>query len=104
MIYKVVIQPAALHMLERIADRRIQNKILERIEQLSTDPDKRGKPLTEELKGYWSLRAVGQRYRIIYRIEKGLIEVIVIAIGLRREGDRKDAYEIALKLVRAHLV
>jgi mRNA interferase RelE/StbE len=102
--YQVLIQPAALRMLERIGDRRIQSKILERIEQLATDPEKRGKPLTEELKGYWSLRAVGQRYRIIYRIERHRIEVIVIAIGLRKEGDNKDAYEIALKLVRAHLV
>jgi len=91
-------------MLKRIGDRRIQSKILERIEELETDPEKRGKPLTEELRGYWSLRAVGQRYRIIYRIEKDRVEVIVVAMGLRKEGDRKDAYAIALKLVRAHLV
>ncbi len=104
MIYKVIIQPAALRMLESLGDRRVPAKILERIEQLATEPEKRGKPLTEELRGYWSLRAVGQRYRIIYRIDKGLVEVTVIAIGLRREGDRKDAYEIALRLVRAHLI
>ena len=104
MIYRVLIQPVALEMLKRISDRRIQNKILERIDQLPSEPEKRGKPLTAELKGFWSLRAVGQRYRIIYRIEKGRIEVVVIAIGLRRENDRQDAYEIALKLVRAHLV
>jgi mRNA interferase RelE/StbE len=103
-IYKVLIQPAAFQMLQGIGDRRVQSKILERIEQLTMDPEKRGKPLTDELKGFWSLRAVGHRYRIIYRIERGRIEVIVISIGLRREGDRKDAYEIALKLVRAHLV
>jgi mRNA interferase RelE/StbE len=103
-IYRIVIQPAALQMLERIGDKRIQGKILERIEQLQTEPEKRGKPLTEELRGYWSLRAVGQRYRIIYRIENNRVEVIVVAIGLRKEGDRKDAYEIALKLVRAHLI
>ena len=104
MIYRITLQPAALHMLERIGDRRIQSKILERIEQLATDPEKRGKPLTEELRGYRSLRAVGRRYRIIYRIEKDRVEVIVVAIGLRKEGDRKDAYEITLKLVRAHLI
>lgn len=104
MNYRVILQPAALDMLRRIGDRRVQNKILERIETLSHDPDKRGKPLTDELRGYWSLRAVGQRYRIIYKIEKNRVEVIVIAIGLRKEGDRKDAYQIAQRLVRLHLV
>jgi len=101
--YKVVIQPVALEMLRRITDRRIRGKIVQRIEELSQEPEKRGKPLTDELLGCWSLRAAAQRYRIIYRIENQRVEVIVIAVGLRRAGDRKDAYEIAKRLVRLHL-
>lgn len=103
MTYKVIIQPVALEMLRCIADRRIRGKVFQRIEELAQEPEKRGKPLTDELLGYWSLRAAAQRYRIIYRIENQRVEVIVIAVGLRRAGDRTDAYEIAKKLVRLHL-
>jgi mRNA interferase RelE/StbE len=53
-------------MLARFKDRRIQGKIMDRIDQLASEPEKRGKALTEELKGYWSARAMGRRYRIIY--------------------------------------
>lgn len=103
MTYKVIIQPVALEMLRRVTDRRIQGKISQRIGELAQEPEKRGKPLTDELQGFWSLRAAAQRYRIIYRIENRRVEVIVIAIGLRKAGDRKDPYEIAKKLVRLQL-
>lgn len=103
MTYKVIIQPVALEMLGRIKDRRIREKIFQRIEELAQEPEKRGKPLTEELLGCWSLRAAAQRYRIIYKIDGQQVEVIVIAVGLRKAGDRKDAYEIARRLVRSHL-
>jgi mRNA interferase RelE/StbE len=101
--YKVVILPAPLEMLRRITDRRVRGKIFQLIEDLAEEPEKRGKPLSDELQGYWSLRAAAQRYRVIYRIENQRVEVIVIAVGLRRAGDRKDAYEIARKLVRLRL-
>lgn len=103
MTYKVVIQPVALEMMLRITDRRTREKIFQRIEELSQEPEKRGKALTDELLGFWSLRAAAQRYRIIYRIENQRVEVIVIAVGLRKAGDRRDAYEIAKRLVRLHL-
>lgn len=103
MTYKVVIQPVALEMLRRISDRRIRGKIFQRIEELAQEPEKRGKPLRDELLGFWSLRAAAQRYRVIFKIEELHVEVVVIAIGLRRAGDRGDAYEIAKKLVRLHL-
>ena len=50
-----------------------------------------------------SARAVGQRYRILYRAEEERVVVLVVALGLRREGDRKDIYELARKLVRLRL-
>lgn len=103
MTYKVIIQSVALEMLRRIKDRRVLGKILQRIEELAQEPEKRGKPLTDELLGCWSLRAAAQRYRIIYKIDGQRVEVIVIAVGLRRAGDRKDAYEVAKRLVRLHL-
>jgi mRNA interferase RelE/StbE len=91
-------------MLERIDDRRTQEKIRDRIEALREDPDKQGKPLLGEFVGYRSLRAVGQRYRIIYRIEKHQVIVLIVAIGLRKEDARDDIYALARKLLRSHLL
>ena len=90
-------------MLVAVRDRRIRGKIAERIEGLQTNPELQGKALTGELNGYRSLRAVGQRYRIVYKVEKQQVIVLVVGIGLRKEGDRHDIYELAQKLVRLGL-
>jgi len=100
LIYRVILAPAAREMLARISDRRVRDKIRERIDSLSHEPDKQGKPLTGELAGYRSLRAVGQRYRILYCVEKEQVAVFVVALGIRRAGSRQDIYELARKLVR----
>lgn len=104
MTYRIEITPAALQALAAVADRRIQEKIRDRIDGLTHDPDKQGKPLTGELAGYRSLRAVGQRYRVIYRVERQRIVVLVVALGLRKEGDRRDVYALAKKLLRLRLL
>ncbi len=59
----------------------------DRIDKLKTDPEKQGKPLLDKLKAYRSLRAVGQRYRIIYKVEVDKVVVLVVGVGLRKEGD-----------------
>ena len=104
MSYRIVIAPLALNMLGRITDRRIQEGIRDRIDGLAADPDKQGKPLTGDLAGYRSLRAVGQRYRIIYRVEREQVRVLVVALGLRKEGDKRDIYALARKLLRQNLL
>lgn len=104
MTYQIFIMPAALKALLAITDRRVQGKIRDRIDGLARDPEKQGKPLRDELKGLRSLRAVGQRYRIIYRVEQKKILVMVVALGLRREGDRADIYALAQRLLKAGLV
>jgi mRNA interferase RelE/StbE len=91
-------------MLEAIEDRRIREKIRDRIDGLVEEPEKQGKPLTGELAGFRSLRAVGQRYRIIYRCEEGKILVLVLAMGIRKEGSGKDIYALARKLLRLRLL
>jgi mRNA interferase RelE/StbE len=60
----------------------------------------RGKPLVGELAGFRSVRAVGQRYRIVYRVEHQEVTVLVVAAGRRRSGDKKDIYELARELLR----
>jgi len=90
-------------MLASIGDRRIQQQIFDTSKQLESDPDKRGKPLREDLFGYRSLRVVGQRYRVIYSIDPDAASVHVVAAGIRREGARDDVYVLAQRLVRLGL-
>ena len=91
-------------MLEAIQDRRVRENIRDRIDGLAEAPERQGKPLTGELAGYRSLRAVGQRFRIIYRIEAGKVLVLVMAVGIRQEGSGKDICVLARKLLRLRLL
>ena len=91
-------------MVLDIADRRIQDKLLERMTALANDPELQGKPLGDDLAGYRSIRAVGQRYRIIYRVERSIVTVVVVAAGIRKEGSREDIYRVAEKLIRLGLL
>ena len=52
------------------------------IESLSSNPYK-GKPLSYELAGLYSLRT--SEYRIIYRIKEKQLIIIVISVGYRKE-------------------
>ena len=104
MKWQVEITKPALKQLEDIKDIRVRGKLFERIEQLEDDPEDQGKPLKDGLAGLRSVRAIGQRYRIIYRIENEQIIVFVVAVGLRRQGDRSDIYEIAARLLRSGLM
>lgn len=104
MKYRIEITPTGLSMLKNIKDRRINKTIQERIEKLIDDPEKQGKELHGELRGYRCVRAVGQRYRIIYRIKNSAVIVLIVAVGLRKEGDKKDVYKLAQKMIRLRLI
>ena len=104
MPYQILFTPQARQMLSGISDRRIQAQIVKRAEQLVEEPEKQGRPLAEDLTGYRSVRAVGQRYRIIYQVENSQVRVLVIAAGIRRDGDRHDIYTLAQRLVRLGLI
>ncbi|GAC1428397.1 MAG: hypothetical protein NVS4B1_07430 [Ktedonobacteraceae bacterium] len=43
---------------------------------------------------------MGQRYRIIYKLE----EDQVVLVGIRKEGDKKDAYALAQNLAELGLL
>lgn len=102
--YRILWAAKAREALASIPDRRVQKKIIERIQSLAVEPEKQGKPLIGELAGYHSLRAVGQRYRIIFRVENEKVVVLIVALGARREGRRKDVYSLAKRLVQLGLV
>lgn len=54
------------------------------------EPDKLGKPLAGELSGCRRIRT-GQT-RIVYRVDAGRIEVLIVAVGMRRDN---EIYETA---------
>jgi mRNA interferase RelE/StbE len=99
MDYRVELTPLALEMIKAIQDKREQKGIIERLQKLKSEPLQQGKPLTGDLKGYYSVRAVGQRYRIIYQVSTAQILVIVVGVGRRKEGDKKDVYTLLKKLL-----
>ncbi|GAC1349353.1 MAG: hypothetical protein NVSMB27_21690 [Ktedonobacteraceae bacterium] len=93
--WAVDITQGAQKQMATIYDRRVQDGIRKRINQLEYEPEKQGKPLKDELTGYRSVRAVGQRYRILYKVETEKVIVLVVALGIRKDGDKKDVYEQA---------
>ncbi|MBP7864819.1 MAG: type II toxin-antitoxin system RelE/ParE family toxin [Acidobacteria bacterium] len=101
MRYTVEITPTALDQLRRIEDRRVRGLLVKRIDRLAENPGQQGKELHGELRGLRSVRAAGQRYRILYRIEGAT--VTGVAVGRRKEGDRSDIYRLARTLLRLRL-
>lgn len=101
MNWTVEITSNALEQLKNITDKRVRDNLFERIEELSNDPENQGKQLRNELSGLRCVRAIGQRYRIVFRVERERVVVFVIAVALRKKGDRSDIYQIAAKLMRS---
>ncbi len=104
MRWHVRVTVPALKQLAAIKDTRIKESISRRINALEYDPDKQGKPMTDDLTGYRGIRTVGQRYRILYRVETEQVIVVVVALGIRKEGSKTDVYELAKKLARLGLL
>lgn len=104
MRYGIEITPVALETLKGMKDRRIARQIAQRIDRLGDDPEKQGKPLLGELSGYRSVRAAGQRYRVIYKTKDTSVIVVIVAIGIRKEGDKKDIYKLVRKMIQLNLI
>ena len=103
MTYKLEITEVCLSFIQKISDRIVQSTIIDRIEALKLDPKKQGKALVKTLAGFRSIHAAG-RYRIIYKIDQDSHSVWIVAAGLRKEGDQKDVYRIAKKLLKLGLL
>jgi len=94
----------ALRALPRQAARGLYRKVGALRE--AEDPRSVGKPLTGPLQGYY--RLVHSRYRAVYGIEETVnsggvrvlrITILVLIVGKREAGSRRDIYELAKKLV-----
>ena len=72
-----------LILLGRAEAKAILKVIDERIAQ--GEPDKLGKPLAGQLSGCRRIRT-GQT-RIVYRVDGNQVEVLIIAVGMRRDNE-----------------
>ncbi|MFP4407792.1 MAG: type II toxin-antitoxin system RelE family toxin [Spirochaetaceae bacterium] len=103
MRYRVTLTKTAAEALQRI-EKRARKQIINKLRDLEINPLKRGSPLLGELQGYRDVRAAEQRYRIIYTVEEDRVVVLVVYVGIRKDGDKNDVYSIAKKLIRAGLI
>jgi mRNA interferase RelE/StbE len=100
--YKITLTDEARAYL-RSLDNKTKTAIARKIETLRESPEKRGKALTANLAGYRSLHAAG-RYRIVYEVKSETVTVIVIGIGIRKEGSKIDVYETMKKMIKLKLL
>lgn len=87
----------------RDLDRSAQTRVLRKLKELETDPEKRGQPLGSKaggnLTGLRKLVVGDRQYRIVYRVEQDGSVVVVWVIG-ERADDR--CYELASARVRMY--
>ena len=103
-MYTIKLTQIAAEFIAKL-DNKSQQQVLQKIEVLKQYPLKEGKPLKGNLQDYRSIRAVGQRYRIIYQVKENEIEVIIVAAGIKRDGDKKrDIYELMKKYLKIGLL
>lgn len=102
-MYKVKLTKIAATNIKKL-DKRTQSQVISKIEALKNEPLLLGKPLKGSLRELRSVRAAGQRYRIIYKVVEEEIVVIVVAVGIRKEGDRGDIYELMKKYIKTGLL
>ena len=104
MEYTVNVTELAEQSIRAIRDRRTQQAIYRRMLALENEPRSQGSALVADLAEYRSVRAAGQRYRILYRIIEADLIVVVTFVGIRRQRDRRDVYRLAERLVRRGLL
>ena len=97
--YKVVISAEAAEMVARISDLRIRRQAVAKLKGLAASPESQGRALTDELAGLRRITVAG-RYRAVYRTLRMRREVHVLAVGVRREGDRDDIYRLMARMMR----
>jgi mRNA interferase RelE/StbE len=84
MAYALQFKPAALRQLEKLSP-DVQKRVASKIERLRDDPFPTGCKKMMALPDTWRIR-VG-KYRIVYQVHRGVLLVLVLTVG-----HRKDVY------------
>ncbi len=97
MAFEVELHPKAVRDFDAL-DGSIRKEIVKKIDALSENPFL-GKPLGNkpgmDLTGFFKLYAAKKKYRIVYRILKGRLEVIEI-IGIGKRG-KAEIYKLIFR-------
>ena len=92
-------------------DGSIRSTVAKKIRRLNKNPDQQGAPLLRQLAGHRRIYCAG-RYRALYRILDGfeteldadgdlvyLGRVAIVCIGIRKDGEKADVYEVAGRII-----
>jgi len=79
-VFAVVLHPKAAKALEKI-EKSIRSRIIEELRELRNRPERVEKRL--KYSDFWSLR-IGD-YRVIYEVDRGKDQVVVLFIGHRKK-------------------
>lgn len=93
-LYKVVLTPEAERLLKKI-DPAVFQIIQNAVRKLRFSPQL-GKPLVGHLKGLLSWKV--SRYRVVYRFFEENKTIVIAGAGIRKEGDKKDVYNLLQRL------
>ncbi len=87
-------------MLRRIGKKygkKTYEVLRDRIFDLEIEPEQKGQALRGQLSGLYSMHY--SRFRVIYRIDRGVAEVLVIGAGFHASGTRADIYRVIERMV-----
>ena len=86
MDWTVIYHPEVAEDLEALgpAKARVALKVIERRIRY-VEPDKAGSPLRDQLASYRRIRT--QDIRIVYHVDGKRVEVLIIAVGARRDSE-----------------
>ena len=82
MAYTIQFKPLALRQMEKLP-REAQRRLAAKIEALRDDPFSPGAKKMVGIPDAWRIR-VGD-YRVVYQVHRGILLVLVLAMGYRRE-------------------
>lgn len=82
MAYTVQFKPLALRQFEKLT-REAQRRLSARIEALRDDPFPPGCKKMTAIPDAWRIRAGD--YRVVYQVHRGILLVLVLKVGHRKE-------------------
>jgi mRNA interferase RelE/StbE len=81
--YDLTFAQKAVRSLGRL-DRQVAKHVREAAEALCDDPRPSGAQMLTGMHGVWRVR-VAKDYRIVYQVDDGLLIILVVDVGHRRE-------------------
>jgi mRNA interferase RelE/StbE len=81
--YDLTFAPKAVRSLGKL-DRHVAQRLREVAEALCDDPRPSGARMLTGMHGVWRVR-VAKDYRIVYQVDDGLLVILVVDAGHRRE-------------------